>query len=216
MIGSFNIKVCGIRHAADVALVNNFGADYLGVNCWAGSPRFVNPTQRKNLLREIKPHQRIAVTVNPTLSETQQLIDEGFAAVQIHFDPSTKACDVRAISEKIGVEKIWLAPKVADGKDWPAEIISLAKTFLHDAHSTDAFGGTGKQSDWQRFQKLQKTHPDKVWILAGGLGPKNILEALKSGAVHFDLNSGVEISPGLKSAEKLAEIHTLLLNYKQS
>ena len=203
-------------HAADVAVVNNFGADYIGVNCWAGSPRFVNPALRKNLLREIKPEQRIAVTVNPTLSETQQLIDEGFAAVQIHFDPSTKACDVQAISKKIGVGNIWLAPKVADGLPWPEEIISLAKTFLHDAHTADAFGGTGKQSDWQRFQKLKNLHKDKVWVLAGGLGPKNIVEALGSKADIFDLNSGVEISPGLKSAEKLAEIRSLLLNNKQS
>jgi phosphoribosylanthranilate isomerase len=216
MIGSQKIKVCGITHAADVAVVNHFGADYLGVNCWAGSPRFVNAASRKNLLREIKPEQRIAVTVNPTLSETQQLMDEGFAAVQIHFDPNTKACDVQAISKKIGSENIWLAPKVPNGVDWPEEIISLAKTFLHDAHATDAFGGTGKESDWVRFQKLRNLHKNKIWILAGGLGPKNIVSALDSKADVFDLNSGVEISPGLKSAEKLAEIRTLLLNNKQS
>lgn len=216
MIGSVKIKVCGIRHAADVALVNHFGADYIGINCWAGSPRFVSPELRKNLLREIKPEQRIAVTVNPTLSETQQLMDEGFAAVQIHFDPSTKACDVQAISKKIGIENIWLAPKVPDGLAWPEEIISLAKTFLHDAHAGDAFGGTGKQSDWQRFQNLKNLHKNKIWVLAGGLGPKNILEALGSKADIYDLNSGVEISPGLKSAEKLAEIRSLLLNNKQS
>lgn len=216
MIGSIKIKVCGIRHAADVALVNHFGADYLGVNCWAGSPRFVNPALRKNLLREIKPEQRIAVTVNPTLSETQQLMDEGFAAVQIHFDPSTKACDVQAISKKIGIENIWLAPKVPDGVAWPEEIISFAKTFLHDAHAGDAFGGTGKQSDWKRFKNLKSLHKNKIWVLAGGLGPKNILEALGAKADIYDLNSGVEISPGLKSAEKLAEIQSLLLNNKQS
>ena len=216
MIGSIKIKVCGIRNAADVALVNHFGADYLGVNCWAGSPRFVNPALRKNLLREIKPEQRIAVTVNPTLSETQQLMDEGFAAVQIHFDPSTKACDVQAISKKIGIENIWLAPKVPDGVAWPEEIISFAKTFLHDAHAGDAFGGTGKQSDWKRFKNLKSLHKNKIWVLAGGLGPKNILEALGAKADIYDLNSGVEISPGLKSAEKLAEIQSLLLNNKQS
>ena len=143
-------------------------------------------------------------------------MDEGFAAVQIHFDPSTKACDIQAISKKIGVENIWLAPKVPDGLAWPEEIISLAKTFLHDAHAGDAFGGTGKQSDWKRFQNLKNLHKNKIWVLAGGLGPKNILEALGSKADIYDLNSGVEISPGLKSAEKLAEIRTLLLNNKQS
>lgn len=216
MIGPYKIKVCGLMQAADVAMVTAAGADYCGVNCWAGSPRFVSLAIRKNLLREISPAQRIAVTVNPTLSEAQLLIEEGFAAIQIHFDPATKACDIHTICQKIGSAKIWLAPKVPDGTAWPEEIITLAQTFLHDAHAPDAFGGTGKQGDWKRFQKLKSTHPDKSWVLAGGLGPKNIISALSSQAEIFDLNSGIEISPGLKSAEKLAEIRTLLLNNEQS
>ena len=216
MIGDITVKVCGITRAADAALALDQGADFIGINCWAGSQRFVAPELRKNLLREIPEAKRIAVTVNPILSDVIQLLEEGFAAVQIHFDPQTKACDIAAIAKKVGPEKLWLAPKVADGEAWPPELLKLANTFLHDAHAKDAFGGTGKVSDWKRFQALQKSNPDKNWVLAGGLSPKNIVEAVKAGASILDLNSGVEILPGLKSAEKLSEVRTLLLNIKQS
>ena len=216
MIGPVAIKVCGITRIADAALALDQGADFIGINCWAGSQRYVAPELRENLLREIPATKRIAVTVNPTLGDVTQLLKDGFAAVQIHFDPQTKACDITAIAQKVGPDKLWLAPKVADGEAWPPELLKLANTFLHDAHAKDAFGGTGKVSDWKRFQALQKANPDKKWVLAGGLSPKNIAEAVMAGASILDLNSGVEILPGLKSAEKLSEVRTLLLNIKQS
>lgn len=215
-MGDIKVKVCGITRVADAALALDQGADFIGINCWAGSQRYVAPDLRPALLREIPAAKRIAVTVNPTLSEVVQLLSDGFAAVQIHFDPQTKACDIEAISKKVGADRLWLAPKVADGETWPPEILKLANTFLHDAHAKDAFGGTGKLSDWKRFQSLQKAHPDKHWVLAGGLSPQNILQATQAGALIIDLNSGVEIIPGLKSAEKLSEVRTQLLNNKQS
>ncbi|NBV39233.1 MAG: phosphoribosylanthranilate isomerase [Verrucomicrobia bacterium] len=216
MIGSTRVKVCGITHTADVAIACDCGADFIGVNVWPGSPRFVKPEQRKSLLREIPESKRVAVAVNPTVSDAASLIAEGFAILQIHFDPTTKACDVEAISQKIGPSRLWLAPKLPDGATWPKEILPLADTFLHDAHAKDSFGGTGKLADWNRFKTLKNTHPDKTWILAGGLSPQNLKGALEASADFIDLNSGVELSPGLKSAEKLADVRVLLLNYKQT
>lgn len=216
MIGSTKVKVCGITHVADVATAIDCGADYLGVNVWPGSPRFVKPENRKSLLREIPTAKRVAVTVNPTLSDATSLIAEGFSILQIHFDPATKACDIAAISQKIGPSHLWLAPKLPDGAKWPEEILPLADTFLHDAHAKDSFGGTGKLADWNRFRTLKNAHPDKNWILAGGLSPQNLKGAIEASADFIDLNSGVEISPGLKSAEKLAEVRALLLNNKQT
>ena len=216
MIGDITVKVCGITRVADAALALDQGADFIGINCWAGSQRFVAPELRELLLREIPTEKRIAVTVNPTLSEATNLIHDGFAAVQIHFDPLTKACDIAAISEKVGPERLWLAPKVADSEAWPPELLKLANTFLHDAHAKDAFGGTGKVSDWKRFQSLKKANPSKKWVLAGGLSAQNVVEAVAAGANILDLNSGVEILPGLKSAEKLSEVRVRLLNIKQS
>ena len=216
MIGSARIKVCGITRAADATTALALGADFLGINCWSGSPRFVPATARAALLREVPADKRVAVTVNPSVAEAAALIAEGFAIVQVHFDPVKKECDPKGLSAQLGVKRLWLAPKLADGAEWPAELIPLAEGFVHDAHAKDAFGGTGKVSDWTRFQKLLQKYPQSLWILAGGLGPDNIAAAAQSGAGFFDLNSGVELAPGLKSAEKLAGVAEVLLKNTQS
>ncbi|NBN95200.1 MAG: hypothetical protein EBV31_06195 [Verrucomicrobia bacterium] len=156
MIGPARIKVCGITRAADAAMALAQGADFLGINCWSGSPRFVPAAARATLLREIPADKRVAVTVNPTVAEAVALLAEGFAIVQAHFDPAKAECDPKALSAKLG------------------------------------------------------------WILAGGLGPDNIAAAAKSGASFFDLNSGVELAPGLKSVEKLAGVSEVLLKNTQS
>ncbi len=216
MIGSARIKVCGITRAADAAMALAQGADFLGINCWSGSPRFVPAAARAALLREIPAEKRVAVTVNPSVAEATALIAEGFAIVQAHFDPAKAECDPKALSAQVGFKHLWLAPKLADGAEWPSDLIPLAEGFVHDAHAKDAFGGTGKVSDWSRFQKLLQKYPQSLWILAGGLGPDNIGAAARSGAGFFDLNSGVELAPGLKSVEKLAGVSEVLLKNTQS
>ena len=216
MIGTARIKVCGITRAADAAMALAQGADFLGINCWSGSPRFVPANARAALLREVPAEKRVAVTVNPTVAEATALIAEGFAIVQAHFDPAKNECDPKALSAKLGIKHLWLAPKLADGAEWPADLIPLAEGFVHDAHAKDAFGGTGKVSDWTRFQQLQQKYPKSLWILAGGLGPDNIAAAANSGAGFFDLNSGIELAPGLKSAEKMTGVSEVLLKNSQS
>jgi len=216
MIGKARIKVCGITRAADAATALAQGADFLGVNCWPGSPRCVPATARARLLREIPAAKRVAVTVNPSVPEALALLAEGFAIVQAHFDPTKPDCDPRTLSAAVSPARLWLAPKLADGAEWPADLIPLAIGFVHDAHAKDAFGGTGKTSDWSRFAQLRQRYPDSQWLLAGGLGPDNIVAAAASGADFFDLNSGIELAPGLKSAEKLSAVSEALLKITQS
>lgn len=216
MIGKARIKVCGITRAADAATALAQGADFLGVNCWPGSARCVPAAARANLLREIPAAKRVAVTVNPSVAEAKALLAEGFAVVQAHFDPTKAECDPKALSVALSPARLWLAPKLADGAEWPADLIPLAVGFVHDAHAKDAFGGTGKTSDWGRFAQLRRRYPDAQWLLAGGLGPDNIVAAAASGADFFDLNSGIELAPGLKSAEKLSAVAEALLKNAQS
>jgi phosphoribosylanthranilate isomerase len=216
MIGKARIKVCGITRAADAATALAQGADFLGVNCWPGSARCVPAAARAQLLREIPAAKRVAVTVNPSVAEAVALLAEGFAIVQAHFDPTKADCDPKAISAAVSPARLWLAPKLADGAEWPADLIPLAVGFVHDAHAKDAFGGTGKTSDWTRFNGLRQRYPDSQWLLAGGLGPDNIVAAAASGADFFDLNSGIELAPGLKSAEKLSAVSEALLKNTQS
>ena len=216
MIGGITIKVCGITRAADAAMLRAYGADFLGVNVWPGSPRCLRAAARPALLREIPAAARVAVTVNPTPAECRALLTEGFAIVQAHFDPLLKECDPAALAREVGPTRLWLAPKLANGAAFPAELLSLSTTFVHDAHAKGAFGGTGKTGDWDRFKGLVSAHPGHAWVLAGGLGPTNVTSAIQAGATFLDLNSGVESAPGLKSAEKMAEVHEVLLKNSQS
>ncbi|MFN7340919.1 MAG: phosphoribosylanthranilate isomerase [Opitutia bacterium] len=210
MIGPCQIKVCGITRAADAAAALHLGADWLGINAWAGSPRFVDPPRRAALLREITEASRVAVTVNASTAEVLDLLREGFAAVQVHFDPAERLCEPAALSSAAGPDRLWLAPRLPAGAKFPETLLPLASTFVHDAHRADAYGGTGLRGDWDRHVSLQSAHPDRRWILAGGLGPDNVAEAAARGVKAIDLNSGVELAPGLKSVEKLHLVRELL------
>ena len=81
---------------------------------------------------------------------------------------------------------------------------AVAKYILLDTFHRDKFGGSGETGDWAKFARHQQAHPGNVWILAGGLNPDNIGEALRqSGARFVDVNSGVEAAPGVKDHAKL-------------
>ena len=216
MIGDITIKVCGITRAADAATMRAAGADFLGINLWPGSPRHVPAERRTALLREMPAAARVAVTVNPTVAEFRAALAEGFAIVQAHFDPLLLDCDPAALAAAAGPGQLWLAPKLAPGAELPPALLKFTTTLVHDAHAKQAFGGTGQTGDWNRFQSLQKAHPSHVWVLAGGLGPSNVAAAVMAGARFLDLNSGIELAPGLKSAEKMAEVVEVLTKNKQS
>lgn len=216
MIGRVTIKVCGITRAADAAAALHLGADWIGVNVWAQSPRHVPADRRPALLREIPAGKRVAIAVNPTPREAQALLAEGFDAVQAHFDPAEKACDPQALSAAVGPDHLWLAPRLPAGQPFPAALLPLAQTFVQDAHQAGAFGGTGQKADWKRFAETLRAHPGVRWVLAGGLGPDNVAEAVAAGALFLDLNSQVELSPGLKSAEKLHQVGEALRKITQS
>ena len=82
--------------------------------------------------------------------------------------------------------------------------LPLAATFLLDTFHAAGFGGSGKTGDWAKFARYRETYPQHTWILAGGLSPDNVAEAVaQSGAFFVDVNSGVETSPGVKDHAKL-------------
>jgi phosphoribosylanthranilate isomerase len=128
----------------------------------------------------------------------------GFDFFQIHFRHDLPATQVAAWAETVGVDRLWLAPKLPPAVDVPPTLLPLAKHFLLDTFHADKFGGTGATGDWEKFARHQRSHADKTWILSGGLNPDNIGAALRSSGARFvDVNSGVESAPGIKDQEKL-------------
>ncbi len=206
MIDGIRLKVCGLTSLVDAEFADRCGVDFLGFIFFPKSPRFVSLETFQAMAKRLPGRKRVAVIVEPTPAELGALYAAGFDFFQVHFRHDLPASQVASWAETVGVDRLWLAPKLPPGIDVPAPLLPLTDHFLLDTFHSDKFGGTGATGDWAKFAQHQKTHPDKTWILSGGLNPDNIGGALRaSGARVIDVNSGVESAPGVKDQEKLKQ-----------
>ncbi|MBC8009026.1 MAG: phosphoribosylanthranilate isomerase [Burkholderiales bacterium] len=205
MIAGVTVKVCGLRRAEDAALAAELGADFLGFILYPKSPRYLAPEDYTALAAMLpQGPRRVAVMVEPTPAELMAAREAGFDRFQIHARQDLPVGRVREWADLVGAGALWLAPKLPPGSAFPVDWLAHAEAFLVDTYHAAGFGGSGQTGDWSGFAGLAAAHPDKTWILAGGLGPENIADALaRSGTRFVDVNSGVEAGPGVKSAEKL-------------
>jgi phosphoribosylanthranilate isomerase len=204
MIDGIRFKVCGLTSLVDAELADKCGADYLGFNFYPKSPRAISLAQYRAMAPRLPERRKVSVSVEPSTEELAQWRDAGFDYFQIHFRPETPEKQLVEWSKAVGEKHLWLAPKLPAGAEVSPAALALAKFILLDTYQADAFGGTGRTGDWGKFARYQAAHRGNFWILAGGLNPANIGEALKqSGARFVDVNSGVESAPGVKDQEKL-------------
>jgi phosphoribosylanthranilate isomerase len=205
MIDGIRLKICGLTSLDDARQAAEAGADYLGFNLHPASPRYL-PLERYLALADRLPNSsKVAVAVEPTLPQLAAMNAAGFDFFQVHFRHDLAASTVASWAETVGLKRLWLAPKLPPEEEVPAALLPLAETFLLDTFHPDKFGGTGETGDWSKFARHQKMHPAKTWILAGGLNPENIGDALgQSGARFVDVSSGVESAPGVKDHAKIA------------
>ena len=205
------IKVCGLTREEDVKLTLSLGADYFGFILYSQSPRAVSLDRAVELAAAVPMGQRVAVDVATSLEDLKSYSDAGFDYFQIHFGADFEHNRFAEYSKIVGKEKLWLAPRLAFEDTFPEVILDYADTILIDTFVEDQFGGTGKVGDWARFNSLKERYPQTNWVLAGGLSPSNLLEALASTAAdHLDINSGVETAPGIKDEVKLREAFKVL------
>lgn len=204
MISGIRLKICGLTTLADAELASNLGADFLGFIFHPQSPRALTLRVFKDLHLGPSSARKVAVSVEPTPVELAGMNAAGFDFFQVHFRHDTPAFTVAAWAETVGVARLWLAPKLPPGVDVPAALLPFAGSFLLDTFHAEKFGGTGETGDWGKFARHQQTHPDKIWILSGGLNETNVCDALEqSGARFVDVNSGIESAPGVKDPAKL-------------
>lgn len=210
------VKICGITRPEDARLALQLGSDYLGMIVYPNSPRNVNKEKMEALLPLIPEARRIWVDVEPDIVKLKQLQSKGGGIFQIHFDTSTVSIEIiREWSRVVGQKNLWLAPRIKPDQSFPASLLNEADTFVIDTFSDKTFGGTGKPGNWEHFKNLQLCYPEKKWILAGGLHPQNLEQALKkSQAYCVDINSGVESTPGIKDANKLNTLFEKLALYQ--
>lgn len=207
------IKICGITRPEDAELALSLGADYLGIIVYPKSPRAVAIKHLPALLDVIPPGKRVLVDVSTGTDQLEEYLHYQFDAYQIHFDLEVSMATVAAWSGIVGQHALWLAPRIPPQEtDFPQILMEFADTMVLDAYDRKQYGGTGKSgTNWQRFLDCTILYQHKHWILAGGLGPENIVEAVTfTQAATVDINSGIESSPGIKDHARMRELFRLL------
>lgn len=196
------VKVCGLTNAENARGVIDAGADAIGINFFPKSKRFIEPSSAAEWLGELAGQAcRIGLFVNASIEEIEAVVDLSVIdAIQLHGDETPEFCDDLIgyglpIIKAIGVEGD--AP-VADLTEFPTDKILL------DVHAPGEFGGTGRGFDWDVARQLLKSHPDVYFMLAGGLTPDNIHDAVEAVRPHaVDVASGVESAPGVKDLDEV-------------
>ncbi|HEY2147218.1 MAG TPA: phosphoribosylanthranilate isomerase [Pirellulales bacterium] len=208
----FRIKICGITHRPDAFVAAALGADAIGLNFFEGSPRYLPPSLAGNVAAAIpRGVAKVGVFVNPTAEEVNRL------AKRLRLDFIQLAGDEppELIAQLAGQRVIKSFRFGADGigplldfLDEAARHGAQPAAVLIDSSSPGQFGGTGVTADWGRLaKKLEQIRSRPMHVmLAGGLTPENITEAIttvKPAAV--DVASGVEYSPGRKDASRVSQ-----------
>ncbi|KMQ50826.1 Phosphoribosylanthranilate isomerase [Chitinispirillum alkaliphilum] len=202
------IKICGITRYEDARIAANLGVDALGFIFYPGSPRFIEPSSVSEITKMLPPFiSKVGVFVDEELSVVEQIAREsGIDTVQLHGSESPRYCD----SVSLPVVKAFSVQPNSD-----LELLSQynVQGFLLDTWRDGQRGGTGVTFDWSIAVKACARY--KNVILAGGLGPSNIQEALDSVSPYaVDVNSGAEISPGVKNPLKLRDVVKIVKAWK--
>lgn len=210
---AIEVKVCGITRKEDAETALTAGAKNLGFIQYPKSPRKISLDSSKSIMQSVDSFSfgKVAVDVCPTPESVIQMKDAGFDFFQFHFDYNFDIKRIRQWSELVGPSSLWLAPKIPPGNSFPESLLDLADTFVIDAYSKDKFGGTGNTSDWNSFAYYQAKNPDHNWVLAGGMGPENIEQAMRELDLRMiDVNSALETAPGIKDQALLKKFFLCL------
>ena len=190
------VKICGITNLEDALCAVRAGADALGF-VFAKSPRRVEPEKAEAIIAELPPFvQTVGVFLNQPLDELKRIRRLcGLDWVQLHGNES----EDEAKELRPGVIKALPA-----GPGMDVDRVGYAGLpILLDAWSEKAAGGTGKVCDWESARKLAQK---RLVILAGGLGPENIMDAVERVCPYaVDASSRLEKEPGRKDHDKIRE-----------
>ncbi|WP_323767471.1 phosphoribosylanthranilate isomerase [Marinovum sp.] len=199
-------KICGLTRPQDVAAAAEAGAHYLGFNFFPKSPRYVDIPNAGQLALDVPPGiAKVVLVVNPD-NALLDAITGGMPLdmIQLHGRESPER--VTEIKARYGLPVIKVVG-VADASDLaPLETYGrVADQLLVDAKppkTAELPGGNGLTFDWRLIAGRRWPVP---WMLAGGLTPDNVAEAVAmTGATQVDVASGVESGPGIKDAGKMA------------
>lgn len=191
------VKICGITNLEDARHAATCGADALGFVFYPASPRFVNPDLARRIIADLPPLvTSVGLFVNETPARIREMVEFcGLNTVQLHGDEEPDQCNYPPCRV---IKALRLKQPMDNGLFAAYQVSAL----LLDAYIPDQFGGTGQRCDWQQAAVIAA---QQRVILAGGLNPENVADAVRQ--VHpygVDVSSGVEKKPGQKDPEKVA------------
>ncbi|MHB8793563.1 MAG: phosphoribosylanthranilate isomerase [Thermoleophilia bacterium] len=197
------VKICGLTRPGDAALAAELGAWALGVIFAPESPRRVNVEQASKVLASAPSDvERVGVFVNADAGEIAEAVAAcALTVVQLHGDESPEEC--REVQERTGAQVI-KAVAVSGPESLEGVVQFDTDYILLDTYDPERRGGTGDVFDWSLSAALDEGFRGGRLILAGGLNPANILDAIRAAAPFaVDVSSGIESAPGIKDPEQL-------------
>jgi phosphoribosylanthranilate isomerase len=206
MMGQVSVKICGLRTEADVAAVVAARAAYAGFVFFAKSPRNLSVAEAKALaLAAPEGLCKVALTVDADDAALDAIVaGVPLDMLQLHGHETPRR--VAEVKARYGLP-VMKAMGVAGEGDLAVliEMSLAADQLLIDAkppNGADLPGGNGLAFDWRLLVGRKWLRP---WMLAGGLTPRNVAEAVRlTGARQVDVSSGVESAPGVKDANRIA------------
>jgi phosphoribosylanthranilate isomerase len=194
--------MCGTTRIEDALAAVRFGVDALGFIFYPKSSRYVAPEQAASIIAQLPPFiDRVGVFVNAPLPEVVKTAGAGLSYLQLHGEESPDYCrEIRARLPFLGIIKAFRVGAESSGESF-APYADCVNAFLLDTYVKGESGGTGMVFDWSIIDTLQLRRPV---LLAGGLGPENVARALAEVQPYgVDINSGVEVRPGIKDHLRL-------------
>jgi phosphoribosylanthranilate isomerase len=205
------VKICGITRCEDAQLVVDAGVDAIGLVFYEKSPRFVSIEFAAEISQIIPAFvSRVALFKDAKQQMIESVLEQvEIDLIQFHGSETADYCEqfnrpyIKAIGMKGAEHDVsFLLANV--------EKYQSAKALLLDGHAPGEAGGTGESFDWASIAAV-----DKPIVLAGGLTPDNVQQAID--LVHpfaVDVSSGVESSPGIKDKDKVAAFMQQIIESK--
>ena len=200
------VKICGLKRPAEVEAAVRAGAAYLGFNFFEKSPRYVRPQEAAELCALVTPGvARVSLSVDADDAALDEIVSHvGVDMLQLHGKETPER--VAHIRARYGLP-VMKAIGIRSEADLPLlqEYGRVADQLLVDAKPPEGAalpGGNGLAFDWRLIAGRRWPVP---WMLAGGLTPENVGEAIRlTGARQVDVSSGVESAPGVKDTGQIA------------
>ena len=207
-MNSIRIKICGITREEDALTAAWLGVDALGFIFVRKSPRYIEPVQAAKIIAALPPYiSRVGVFADEDADSIIRIAREvQLDSLQLHGSETPEFCE--ALPYPV-VKSLGLRP------DFDYAVLDQYKVagFLLDSWNKGLQGGSGVAGDWGLARRI--TDRCRGVILAGGLGPSNLAQALEAVQPYgVDLNSGIEIMPGVKNPHKIRDAVRIIRTWR--